>query len=76
MIADYVCSLYYDSYQMFYAIHQHPTHNHIHYVMNPVNYRTGRKFEERRKDFYTLQNALTSHLWVRYGMRLQTEYDS
>lgn len=75
IIADDVCSLYVNQYQMFYAIHRHPTHNHIHFVMNPVNYRTGRKFQGRKKDYYALQNAIGQHLKYQYGMDLQTVTD-
>ena len=41
-IANHICLLYCEQYQMFYAIHRHPTHNHIHFLMNPVNYQNGR----------------------------------
>jgi hypothetical protein len=75
IIADYVCALYCENYQIFYAIHRHPTHNHIHFVMNPVNYRNGRKYGGKKKDYYDLQNWIGKFLWNRYRMPLQSVSD-
>lgn len=71
-IARHVCALYCDNYQIFYAIHRHETHDHIHFVMNPVNYRNGRKYGGKKKDYYDLQKWVGTYLWNQYRMRLQT----
>lgn len=71
-IARYVCALYCENFQIIYAIHKHETHDHIHFMMNPVNYNTGRKFECKKKDYYDLLKWVGTYLWNQYGMSLKT----
>lgn len=50
-IGQEVSKYYGYQYQMIFGVHCDQPHLHIHFVMNSVNYRTGRKYRGDSKDF-------------------------
>lgn len=70
--AEFICNyIFSNGYQVFYAIHsQHSDHTHIHFVMNSVNFITGKKFEGKKRDLYLFQKILGDHLKNCYGIQL------
>lgn len=56
-IAYEICDYYKDSYQIIFGIHQFPRW-HIHFVMNTLNYRTGRKYRRNKQDDNELREVI------------------
>ena len=56
-----VCGLYPD-YQMIFGVHQDTDYLHIHWVMNPVNLRTGKKFNFTFSESYELRAKIANFL--------------
>lgn len=72
------CTIKYygNEYQIIFAVHENcPSHPHIHFVMNSVNFKTGRKYGGKKEDYYRFQNYLKSLLWNQYGLRLEVVAD-
>ena len=47
-----ICKYYGAEYQILFGVHCNTEHLHIHFVMNTVSYRTGKKYPGDRKDYY------------------------
>jgi len=69
-IAQYAASYYKNDYQIIYAVHEDAKNLHIHFVMNTVSYRTGRKYRGDKADYYAFQSYLGSFLKEYYKMSL------
>lgn len=65
----YAASYYGHQYQIIFAIHMDTENPHIHFVMNTVNYRTGKKYPMDKEDYYRYQQYLRDFLHG-YGMAL------
>lgn len=57
-IAQQAAAYYGYQYQIIYAIHMDWAHPHIHFVMNTVNFVTGRKYPGDKADYYAYQKYL------------------
>lgn len=65
-IAYDICAHFSEEYQIVFAVHHKQEEYlsgdkeswHIHFVMNPVSYRTGKRYPKKRKDDYALRMAL------------------
>lgn len=51
-IARNAVAYYSGSYQIIAAVHEDADHLHIHFVMNRVNYLTGKKYGGKKRDYY------------------------
>lgn len=49
--AERLADLLGEEYALLYGVHQDTDHLHIHFAMNTVSYRTGKKFHANRKEF-------------------------
>lgn len=49
--AERLADLFGEEYALLYGVHQDTDHLHIHFAMNTVSYRTGKKFHTSRKEF-------------------------
>lgn len=58
----YAASYYGHQHQIIFAVHLDTDTPHIHFVMNTVNYRTGKKYLGTREDYYNYQRYLKSSL--------------
>lgn len=69
-IASQAAAYFADRYQVVYGIHTDTDLIHIHFIVNTVNYVTGKKFT----DEYTEENQFRKHLkqilWDNYGFEL------
>lgn len=74
-IADYAARYYGGQYQILYSIHEDSNFLHIHFVMNSVNYLTGKKYPGTKEDYYSFQNYLGTFLYEYYGLQLITVPD-
>ena len=74
-IAYYAAGYYGCQYQIIYSIHEDSDHHHIHFVMNTVNYQTGKKYPGTKEDYYAFQNYLGAFLKDYYGLQLITVTD-
>lgn len=54
----YAANYYGGQYQIVFAIHTDSGNPHIHFVMNTVNYRTGKKYPGDKADYYRYQQYL------------------
>jgi len=63
------------SYQIIFAVHENPDHPHIHFVMSPVNFMTGKKYRGDKADYYSFQKYLSDFLYERYGLPLEVFSD-
>lgn len=74
-IAYQIAEYYADNYQIVYAVHTDAAHINIHFVMNTVSYRTGRKYGGDRDDYH----RFIGYMWQilkSYGLCLREERDS
>lgn len=71
-LADYIARYYGNEYQIIFAVHESEWHPHIHFVMNTVNFKTGKKYGGQKKDYYDFQSYIGSYLFARYGFYLRT----
>ncbi|MBQ3194784.1 MAG: relaxase/mobilization nuclease domain-containing protein [Oscillospiraceae bacterium] len=74
-IAYRIAEYYADTYQIVYAVHIDAKHINIHFVMNTVSYRTGKKYGGDRNDYH----CFLGHMWSilkEYGLFLKEERDS
>lgn len=53
-----VCDFFADEYQIVFGVHR-DDYWHVHFVMNPVSYRTGKKYLARRHDDVLLRDYVT-----------------
>lgn len=66
-----IADFYRSDYQILFAVHEDcPEHPHVHFVMNTVNFRTGRKYGGKKKDYYDFQKHINQilrpyKLWIR-----------
>ena len=70
----YAASYYGGQYQIVFTIHLDSDNPHIHFVMNTVNYRTGKKYPGDKADYYSYQQYL-SNFFSCYGMILKVVSD-
>lgn len=70
----YAANYYGGQYQIVFSIHLDTDDPHIHFVMNTVNYRTGKKYPGDKADYYSYQRYLTDFFSC-YGMELVTVPD-
>ena len=56
----YAADYYGHQYQIVYAVHLDTNTPHIHFVMNTVNYRTGKKYPGDKADYYAYQTTFGS----------------
>ena len=70
----YAANYYSGQYQIVFAIHLDSSNPHIHFVMNTVNYRTGKKYPGDKADYYSYQRYL-SDFFNCYGMILKAVAD-
>lgn len=71
-IAYQIAEYYADDYQIVYAVHTDAKHINIHFVMNTVSYRTGKKYGGDRADYH----RFIEHMWSvlkDYGLSLKEE---
>ena len=68
-IARGVAEFYGSSYQIIFAVHEDTDEIHIHFVMNTVNYCTGKKYIGTKKDYYDFQKYVKEILYE-YGLFL------
>ena len=69
--AQYAALYYGGEYQIVYAVHEDSRHLHVHFVLNTLNYRTGKKYPGDKEDYYNFQRYLKDHLYYSmYGMKL------
>lgn len=54
----YAASYYGEQYQILFSVHLDSDNPHIHFVMNTVNYKTGRKYPGDKADYYNYQRFL------------------
>lgn len=52
---------FFPEYQMLYAVHINTDNLHIHFIFNPVNIETGKKFSLKNADFHKLQNNIETY---------------
>lgn len=52
----YIASEYYSDYQMVFTVHENKPNLHIHFVMNSVSYKTGKKYAGGECDWYSFVN--------------------
>lgn len=69
-IAQYAAAYYGHEYQIIFAVHEDAKHPHIHFVMNTVNFNTGKKYRGDKKDYYNFLTYLGSFLQEQYGFIL------
>ncbi len=73
-IARQAAAYYGNQYQIIYAVHMDHDHPHIHFVMNTVNYVTGRKYPGDKADYYAYQKRLQEIL-LPYGLYVMAVSD-
>ncbi len=69
-IAQYTAAYYGHEYQIIFAVHEDTEHPHIHFVMNTVNYNTGKKYRGDKEDYYNFLAYLGNFLQELYGFIL------
>ncbi len=75
-IAQYAAAYYGHEYQIIFAVHEDAKHPHIHFVMNTINFNTGKKYRGDKKDYYNFLAYLGSFLQEQYGFILMPVKDS
>lgn len=66
----YAAEYYGYEYQTVFAVHTDGECPHIHFVMNTVNFITGRKYEGKKDDYFRYQKYL-SDFFEQYGMKVE-----
>ena len=56
--ADEVAEMFFENFQVFYGIHTAKEHWHIHYAVNAVSYRTGKKWHQNKQEFACMKKAI------------------
>ncbi len=59
-IATEISDILYMDYQVFYGIHISKENWHIHYAINAVNYRTGNKWHQSKKEFDKMKREIAN----------------
>jgi hypothetical protein len=57
----------FNGYQVSYAVHTDRDHLHTHFVINTVNQKTGRKWEQKREDMQSLKD-FSDNICRKYGL--------
>lgn len=68
-IAHQVAWYYGSAYQILYAIHEDTPHLHIHFVMNTTSYINGKKYAQKKEDYFRFLQYLAEIL-KEYGLNL------
>ena len=71
-IATRAIRYYEQQYQILAAVHEDRPHIHIHFVMNTLNYRTGKKYPGDRADYYGFL-AYLGKILKPYGLKVKLE---
>ena len=71
-IATRAIRYYKQQYQILAAVHEDRPHIHIHFVMNTLNYRTGKKYPGDRADYYGFL-AYLGKILKPYGLKVKLE---
>ncbi len=71
-IATRAIRYYKQQYQILAAVHEDRPHIHIHFVMNTLNYRTGKKYPGDRADYYGFL-AYLGKILKPYGLKVKPE---
>lgn len=53
-----IADMLYESYQVFYGIHISKNNWHIHYAINVVSYKTGKKWHQSKKEFKEMKEKI------------------
>ena len=56
--AEEIADLLFENYQVFYGIHTSTENWHIHYAVNAVNYNTGKKWHQSKKEFGEMKEKI------------------
>jgi len=67
---DYAARYYGGQYQIIYAVHEDTDEPHVHFVMNTVNYLSGKKYAGKKEDYYAFCKYLGDFLYQYYGLVL------
>jgi len=69
-IARDVCDQYKDDFQIIAGVHKKDGQDHIHFMMNTVNYKNGDRFHQNRDEFYDERKDM-KNLLKDYGYKLK-----
>ena len=58
--ADQVADMLFADFQVYYGIHAETDHWHVHYAINAVSYRTGKKWHQSRSDLAAMKQKISS----------------
>ena len=58
IIVENIAAMIYEGYQVYYGIHEDTENLHIHYAINAVSYKDGRKWHKNKKEFYEMQKEI------------------
>ena len=76
-VADSIGQDYHQDYQTYYAVHDSTDNLHIHFAINAVNYKTGKKWHKNKKELLQLRHDILNivntlqkkyHLHERYKL--------
>ncbi|MEY8392450.1 relaxase/mobilization nuclease domain-containing protein [Lachnospiraceae bacterium 45-W7] len=56
--ADKISDMLFENYQVFYGIHISKNNWHIHYAINAVSYKTGKKWHQSKKEFEGMKKEI------------------
>ena len=65
----YAAAYYGSQYQIVFAVHTDSHCPHIHFVMNTVSYRTGLKYDGKKRDYFDYRQYLSA-FFAQYGMQV------
>lgn len=65
--ADEIASMLYEDYQVFYGIHTSKSSWHIHYAINAVSYKTGRKWHKSRDELEIMKEKIEEIVYGESG---------
>ncbi|MCI8868924.1 MAG: relaxase/mobilization nuclease domain-containing protein [Lawsonibacter sp.] len=74
-IGGFTANYYRGEYQIIFAVHEKPENPHIHFVMNTVNYMTGKKYRADIGDYHRFQAYVGKFLMEQYGLELMAVKD-
>ena len=57
-VADAIADMLFEGYQVFYGIHISTDNWHIHYAINAVSYKTGKKWHQSKKEFAEMKGKI------------------
>lgn len=74
-IAGYIALYYGHEYQIVFAVHEDKECPHVHFVMNTLNFVTGKKYPGDKKDYCAFQEYIKRFLYENYGFYLSIARD-